>query len=154
MIHQINSEIQRINSIIDLARNFDQEEEILAHWARYLCVLISGLVEHSLRVLLYEYARTHSSIEVNRFVVNQLKFITNINCEKYKQLLGSFSKEWMISFENSITDEQMDALDSIIANRHHIVHGRSVGISLVRVKNYFKDITDLLKWTSIKIIGH
>lgn len=153
MIPELHSETQRIEHIFNLAGNLPQEEEILSHWARYLCVLTSGLIETCLRVLFSEYARTHSSNEVYNFVFNQLKYVTNVNIEKIRQLLGSFNPEWADDFTHSITDAQKDAIDSVLANRHNIAHGRSVGISLVRVKDYYDLTIEVLDWISQRVTG-
>ena len=153
MIASVHAEVQRIDHVFKLADELPKEEEILSHWARYLCVLVAGLIESAAQLVLSEYARTHASIETASFVVNQMKYQTNLNATKLKQLLGAFSDQWADDFDRSLTDDQKDAIDSILANRHNIVHGRPVGISLVRVKDYFTRVTQVLEKLSAKVLG-
>jgi len=131
------SEKQRIDSLFDRISTLPIDEEFYAHWSRYLCVLISGFIENAMRILLTEYSKSKSHPNVSNYVSKQIKRITNLNIEKILQLLGSFDSEWRNVVEQNITDAQKDAIDSIIANRHNIVHGRSVGITIHRVKNYY-----------------
>ena len=134
------SEKQRIDSLFERISTLPLDEEFHAHWSRYLCVLISGFIENAMRILITEYSRNKSHPNVSNYVSIQIKGITNLNNEKILQLLGSFNPEWRNEIELKITDAQKDAIDSIVANRHNIVHGRSVGITVPRVKNYYQCI--------------
>lgn len=134
------SEKQRLDSLFDRISTLPIDDEIHAHWSRYLCVLISGFIENAMRILLTEYTKNKSHPNVSNYVSKQIKGITNLNNEKILQLLGSFDSEWRNVIEQKITDAQKDAIDSIVANRHNIVHGRSVGITVPRVKNYYHRI--------------
>ncbi len=152
MIHELKAETQKIQHIFDLADTLPQEDEILSHWARYLCVLTAGLIETAIRLLFGQYARTHSSPEAAKFVVHQMKYQTNLNTEKLRQLLGAFSDKWQHDFDKTLTYEQKDAIDSVIANKNNIAHGRSVGISLVRVKEYHAKVTEVINWVSREVL--
>ncbi len=153
MIQSVHVEVQRIEHVLELADELPKEEEVLSHWARYLCILIAGLIETAARLVLCEHARTHASTETASFVVNQMKYQTNLNTNKLTQLLGAFSDQWADDFDRSLTDDQKDAIDSVLANRHNIAHGRSVGISLVRVKDYFVRVTQVLEKLSVRVLG-
>jgi len=131
------SEKQRLDSLFDRISKLPVDEEFHAHWSRYLCVLISGFIENAMRILLTEYSKNKSHPNVSNYVSKQIKGITNLNNERILQLLGAFDSEWRSVIEKKITDAQKDAIDSIVANRHNIVHGRSVGITVSRVKNYY-----------------
>lgn len=153
MIYSVHVEVQRIERVFELADVLPKEEEILAHWARYLCVLVAGLIETAAQLVLSEHARTHASTEIASFVVNQMKYQTNLNTNKLTQLLGAFSDQWADDFDRSLTDAQKDAIDSVLANRHNIAHGRPVGISLVRVKDYYIRVTQVLEKFSARVLG-
>ncbi len=153
MIHSVHVEVQRIEHVLELANELPQEEEVLSHWARYLCVLVAGLIETAAQLVLSEHASTHASTETASFVVNQMKYQTNLNTNKLTQLLGAFSDQWADDFDRSLTDDQKDAIDSVLANRHNIAHGRSVGISLVRVKDYYLRVTQVLEKLSVRVLG-
>lgn len=46
----------RLDVMFALAAKQGADEEVLSHWARYLCVLTSGFIEVSLKSILSEYA--------------------------------------------------------------------------------------------------
>lgn len=141
---QIIKDQQKLDDLFEKVKKVD-DEEMKSHWSKYLCVLVSGFLENSLRNLMFDYTSRKSHPNIANFVGSQIKGITNPNEEKIKQLLGSFSKDWLDLFEQSISGEHKDAMDSIVANRHLIVHGHSVGITYVRVNDYYKKIKDVIK---------
>jgi len=145
MIHAVVQEKQRLDSVFSLVGQMRLDEEVLSHWAKYLCVLTSGFVENSLRVILQDYAAKHANESVARFVSSRIEGLTNLNDEKISQLLGAFSPAWRDTFHAMRSTEQKDAIDSVLANRHLIAHGRSVGLTLARMKQYYGDISKVVK---------
>ncbi|MBI5604278.1 MAG: hypothetical protein HY879_13095 [Deltaproteobacteria bacterium] len=121
------------------------DEEILAHWAKYVCVLTSGFVENSMRMILQDYVKRHANSPVVNFVDKRIEGLTNLNDDKIAQLLGSFNPNWREKYLQTRTSEQKDAIDSVVANRHLIAHGRSVGITLSRMKNFYNEIVRAVK---------
>jgi hypothetical protein len=153
MISYLHAQKQQIDDIFSLARTFQPEEEVLSHWAKYLCILTSGLIENGMRLIFGEYVRLHASRQVTNYVVKELEHATNFNAEKIRQLIGAFSEDWRQAFDIVLTDAHKDALDSIIANRHNIAHGRPVGISLVTMREYYQRVCEVLEWISQTVIG-
>ncbi len=92
------SEKQRLDSLFDKISTLPVDDEIHAHWSRYLCVLVSGFIENAMRILLTEYTKNKSHPNVSNYVSKQIKGITNLNNEKILQLLGSFDSEWRNAF--------------------------------------------------------
>ena len=134
------SEKQRLDNLFEKFKDLTNDEEVAAHWSRYLCVLVSGFLENAIRVLAASYATARSHPNVANYVARHISSATNLNQERIGQVLGSFSQEWELLFRTSITDEQKDAIDSVIANRHNIAHGRSVGVSPARIKEYYSQV--------------
>lgn len=135
---------ERVEAVYALAAKQDADEETLAHWACYLCVLTSGLLEASLKSILTEYVTARSHPDVTNFVESKLEGITNLNEERVYKLLNSFRPAWAELFRERRTDTQKDALDSVIANRNQIAHGRSVGLTLSRMKAYHREIVKVI----------
>ena len=134
----------RLDAVFALAKKQQVDEEILSHWARYLCVLTSGYVEVALRAVLTEYTATRSHPNVVNYVESRLEGITNLNEERVFQLLGAFRPEWGELFRQRRSDAQKAALDSVVANRNQIAHGQSVGLTLARMNDYYQDITTII----------
>jgi hypothetical protein len=87
---------------------------------------------------------SESHPDVTNYVEGRLEGITNLNEEKVFQLLGSFQPKWAETFRQKRSDAQKDALDSVVANRNLIAHGRSVGLTLARMIDYYREIIDVL----------
>jgi hypothetical protein len=140
MIFDVVREKQKIDHIFKLAGQLEPDEELLAHWAKYLCVLTSGFIENSLRIILTQFAKNKANQQVANFVESRIRMITNLNEERIGQLLGAFSSEWRDKFTGKRTDAQKAAIDSVIANRHLIAHGQSVSLTLARMKEYYTEV--------------
>ena len=140
MILDVFKEKQKIDHVFDLANHIEPNDELLSHWAKYLCVLTSGFIENSLRLILIHFVEHRASPQVLNFVESRIRSITNLNEDRVAQLLGAFSYNWRDRFSKKRTQEQKDAIDSVIANRHLIVHGRSVELTLARMRGYYTEI--------------
>jgi len=141
----ILSHRQRIDTLFSKVASISNPAD-QSEWSKYLCVLVSGFIEESLRVLLEEYTRTHSGPNIQNFVGKQIGNITNCKTSRILEVLSKFSQDWAEDFSNqiqarsSITDEIKNSIDSVIANRHDIAHGRNVGITYTRISNYYNNI--------------
>lgn len=145
MNSHILSHRQRIDTLFSKVASISNPAD-QSEWSKYLCVLVSGFIEESLRVLLEEYTRTHSAPNIQNFVEKQIGNITNCKTSRILEVLSKFSQDWANNFSNqiqvrsSITDEIKNSIDSVIANRHDIAHGRNVGITYTRMSTYYKNI--------------
>jgi len=134
----------RLDVMFALAAKQVADEEVLSHWACYLCVLTSGFIEVSLKAILSEYVEARSHPDVTNFVVSRLQRITNLKEEKVYDLLAAFQPAWAEHFRLKRTDTQKAALNSVVANRNQIAHGHSVELTLARMKDYYRDIVAVL----------
>ena len=119
--------------------------EMRSHWARYLCVLVSGFIEESVRAIVGEYAAKHSSSEIANYVERQLGRETNLNMSRIVGLLSQFDPDIGKKLEQRTNGELKDAVDSVIANRHLIVHGRDVSVSYVRINGWYKKVVKVIE---------
>jgi len=136
---------QRLDHVVTLADRIDADDELSAQYARYLCVLVSGYVEESIRVLLLDYATSRSNPEVTRFVQLNTKNITNLRPGKLKSVLEMFSPTWPETFDSLVAEETTDALNSVVSNRHLIAHGKNTGLSLGRIKEYYRLLKPMVR---------
>jgi hypothetical protein len=145
-------QVLRLRQLLDatLARapQSTADIEIQSDFAKYFCVLVSGFLENALVALILDYCERRSSPEVSLFVERQLELWTNPNTEKITQLLGSFSRDWRVASENFMIDERRAAVNSLVALRHKIVHGESVGTSLAQVKAYYDTVLEVLDFVA------
>ena len=122
------------------------ELELQAHWARYLCVIVSGFLETCVRHIFSEHARARSSVTVQRFVERKLQDFQNAKIGNITDLAGAFSSEWKEKLESFVAGEREDAVNSIVSNRHNIVHGRSVGVTVPNVRLWFQRCDEVVNF--------
>src|SRR5262249_6868094 len=126
-------------------KSLSEDLELQSHWARYLCVLVSGYAEHSVRSLYTEYARDNASPAVAAYVQSQLKGFLNPKMENILTLSRLFKPEWAEELEGAVQEQIKASIDSVVNTRHHIAHGRSVGISFSIISQYYKDVLVLVR---------
>jgi hypothetical protein len=117
--------------------------ELTAHYSRYLCVLVSGYAEQSVKELVTQYCRSKANEPIQRYVGKQLGRLRNIDLEKLKQLIESFRPEWWTQLEATRRDE-LSAFGSVATLRNAISHGMETGVTLATVRQYFDQISAVL----------
>lgn len=112
--------------------------EMQSHWAKYLCVLAAGFLENAIAELYGDYCRRSASPAVAKFAVRSLTRIRNPKTNTFIEVCRSYDKTWADSLEAFIEDDgRKEAINSIMANRHLIAHGKDSGITVARVNEYF-----------------
>lgn len=145
-------EVHRLRSRLDatFARAPDPtaDPEFQADFAKYLCILVSGYLESALCALLLGYAQSRSSREVASFVERQLGPWTNPKAEKIIDLFGSFNQDWRDNLTAYLVDQRKDSVNSLVALRHKIAHGESVGTSLSQIKSHYRNANEVISHVS------
>lgn len=136
---------QNLDKLFENVKKFKDDEEIAAHLSRYLCVLVSGYIEVSVREIVYTYAQNKSHEYVANFVQSNLKRLRNPKMENILQLVGSFSQTWRDSIQKSVEGELKDAVDSVVSNRNQIAHGGDVGITYGQINYYYNKSVEVIK---------
>jgi hypothetical protein len=134
---RLDAKFKRISSVV-----FDAE--LQSDYAKYLCVLTTGFLECALYELLVAYSKDKSAPASAKFIESQLNRWANPGAEKITSLLGSFDVAWRSKIEIYLVDEKKDAVNSLVALRHKIAHGESVGTSYSQVKGYFDVVSKLV----------
>jgi RiboL-PSP-HEPN len=142
---EVHRQIQRLNNLFSLISTISDDVETQSHWAKYLCVLVSGFVETSVRSIFSCYVQTKAAPTVVNFVKISLRRFQNVNMEAILQLARSFDPTWGEELQKATEGERKDAIDSIAANRNLISHGESVGITYVRIRNYYKRVLEVME---------
>ncbi|NJK79247.1 MAG: hypothetical protein HC876_01605 [Chloroflexaceae bacterium] len=138
------SQRNRLDDLFRKVESLPVDAEIQAHWARYLCVLVSGFLENAVYSIYSEYARKQSAPFVASYVEKQLSGFQNPNLRKILDLSGAFNPMWRTQIETDISDELKDAVTSIVSNRHLIAHGKNTDITFIQVRNHYQNILKLI----------
>lgn len=126
----------------------DDDLEVRSDFARYLCVLVSGLIENAVSTLATAYCRSRSQPPVGNYAGSQLGRLQNLNGERLGQVVGAFEPSWRKELIEFLEGPRKDALDSVLSLRNKIAHGESVGLTYVRIQEYYcqiKDVVDYLE---------
>jgi hypothetical protein len=141
---RISQNKDRLDNLFEQAKQI-KDVELLGHWSRYLCVLVSGFIETSIQTILLEYADKKSAPEIAHYVSQQVRDFQNAKMNKILTLLGDFSPTIAANVEVATDGELKESVDSIVQNRHQIAHGQNTGISLVTVKGYYENVVKVLE---------
>lgn len=131
------AQVDRLRALFARLDASETDSELLAHWAAYLCVLVSGFIEVAVQSIYSDYVSKRANERVSRLFAQLLK-LQNPKMGKLIELAGSFDPTWGSDLQAKTDGELKDAVDSIVANRNNIAHGRPVDITLVRVREYFQ----------------
>jgi hypothetical protein len=148
----INSDLSRqLHSIEALFKRTENacgdDIELRSHWARYLCVVCAGFMENALVGIYSEVCRRTASEQVANFAARALQRISNPKTSRFVEVAGQFRAEWKAELEAFVKSEgRKEAIDSIMANRHLIAHGRPCEITLVRLRDYFLKSVQVLEF--------
>ena len=129
----------RLDDLFSRVNEFSEDIELQSHWAKYLCVRVSGFIETSIRSILSEYAREKSDPFVANYVESRLGSFQSPNMERILQLLGAFNSTWQDELKSLTEGEPKDAIDGIKANRDLIAHGENVGITYTTISRYYEN---------------
>ena len=130
----------------------DGELELQSHWAKYLCVLVSGVLENALVALYRDFSSNAASEPVANFAGSRLARIQNPNAERFVQTARSFKISWGNELEQFLESEgRKDAIDSVMNNRHQIAHGKNSGITVARVRDYLDKAEEVLNFIEQQI---
>jgi HEPN superfamily RiboL-PSP-like protein len=135
---RLEAAFQRAQSVNDL--------QLQADFARYLCVLVAGYLEQATRHIMGDFAVRKAHPHIGRYVERRLKFFTNANSQKLCDLVGDFDAEARVHLEAFLAGERKDAINSVVANRHEIAHGRDVGLTLIRISEYHKHVAETVEF--------
>lgn len=118
--------------------------ESQAHWAKYLCVLVSGYAEQSIREILLSYAGT-AAPHLSRYVEATWPNSRNMKADVIAETLSSFSEEWGNKFRRWLEEspERKATINNVVGWRNNIAHGseaNTTGVTMNSVRAAFKCI--------------
>jgi len=135
----------RLDSLFKKVETLSDDLELQSHWAKYLCVLVSGYLETSVRAIYGQYTQDKAAPNVANYVTRRLDGFQNPNMTKIINLTNSFNKEWGASLGKQTEGQLKDAINSIYDNRNRIAHGRDSGITYARINHWYQDAIEVVE---------
>lgn len=150
---------ERDKYYIRLENMLDREPENLedqAHWAKYICVLINGYLEQSIRELILEYVFIHTNNVTLQYIDKSWPRPLNLRCRPFGKFLEKFNKVWSIEFRRWLdeNDQYEKELDAIVSSRNNIAHGKeanATNVTLPFVKKKLMVANELVKFLELQV---
>lgn len=140
------SVIKRIDRLIEQYADLPEEGDIRSHWARYVCVLISGLLETAVEEMCSDYAGARGHQSLAHFVGKSVSWNNQASVEVICKTLGRFRGEWHAWAYDVMTDAERSAINSVVHLRHGIAHGRNNSVQWVLlVSEYYPNVKNALQ---------
>lgn len=146
---ELTKQYKRIQNLILKAKEFEPDDELRSHLAKYLCVLSSGFIENAIYHAFSDIAeKSCPPSVVLTYTKGQLYKLQNTNTEKIKEVTKAFNPEW---WENGLKDflqqdNRSTAINYILKDRHNIAHGRDSEITIDKLEEYFKKTVEVIQF--------
>ena len=149
----VEEKIERINFLFTYFEEyeFNGDEQLKSHIAKYLTVLISGMYEDMIKKIINQLMFNEIFVEntplfFKNFISDKVdKSFRNPDQSNTKGFLKSFNKEWTESLNKIIDVECWDALDSIVRQKNLIAHGNDSTITFEDIKKYYSSSIGIIK---------
>jgi len=149
MIDTVRQDILKFEGMlklmIKLKDSLPDDDEIHSHWAQYMCIKAAALMERSFINILTKYVETHADDRVIRRVTRELERISNPNISVIQDILGHFDNRWKAGINNTLQQKLVDSVNTIMANRNRIAHGREVNITSLTLVAQFRDMVTVIE---------
>ncbi|MGB7874597.1 MAG: hypothetical protein WBL25_09460, partial [Anaerolineales bacterium] len=89
------------------------ELELLSNWAKYLCVLVSGFIEWSVKELYGRYPESRANDKIGNYIKKTLKRSRNMTMDQIVEIANRFSVDWGEELDN-IDDQLKTAINSVV----------------------------------------
>ncbi len=145
---EISRQHDKISRLFDKTKDFEDSDigiDVLAHWAKYLCVICAGFLENSLAEVFSDYSSRTANDKVASFSRVSLEHINNPKTETFLRVTNNFDQVWGASLEAYIEENgRKQAIDSIMSHRHRIAHGKDSDITIHRLSDYYRKSIEVI----------
>jgi len=153
----VRSQADSLNQLLDRAIA-DAELPMYAqgHMGRYSCVVAAGFLENALSETLCVYVAARAQPSVAAFSNSTLRKVQNPKAKKFVEILTRFDKSWGADLDRYLlegAERRKSAIDSIMANRHLIAHGKNSSVTMRQVKGYLGASIEVIEFIESRIYG-
>ncbi|MBV8581462.1 MAG: hypothetical protein JOZ86_12630 [Candidatus Eremiobacteraeota bacterium] len=134
----------RLESVFNAAEPLSSIAETKSLLTRYLCVLLSGFIERSVKDAINNYATRKSSPEFVRFVDKRTRRSVNYGAERLIALLSDFDETWENDLRTFLDVRREEALNSVKSLRNRIAHGDDVSLGYAQMRDYTNAVYEVI----------
>lgn len=113
--------------------------EHLSWLAQLMIFWAYGYLEASCREAVLEYTSARSSASVVNYVDHQLKYFRNPRTHEIIALVRLFDGGAASKLQNFAQGSVGSSIDSIVATRHSLAHGRDAQVTVHTFRRYYDD---------------
>lgn len=143
-IAEIEEKKKNVDDIFNIYPTLPENEELQSHWAKYLTVMVSGLLQFSIKLIFSKYVEDNANKTVHNYVESKLDYFRNPRLSEIYKISKEFDEDWEKEIKARTPDETKSSLFSIVSNRNNIVHGGDSDITYSRIKQYYADAWKLI----------
>jgi hypothetical protein len=145
---ELTRQIQIIQSLFKRTKHAcGNDIEMQAHWAKYLCVLCAGFLENALIEVYSEFCNKAASEAVANFAGRSLQKIQNPKTSRFIEISAYFNNSWSEKLREFVDEYgRREAIDSIMANRHLVAHGKKSDITVARLRDYITKALEVIEF--------
>ena len=136
----------RIDDVFQRAVGFNDNPEIQADYARYLCVLVTGFLEQSVVRVILEYVDELGDPSLSRYVAETLRRPGSMQAQEILRLVGNFNENWKTELGEKLTTRHREAIGSVYASRHKIAHGEDVDLAYRQVRGDYVLVLEAIEF--------
>ncbi|MBK8564986.1 MAG: hypothetical protein IPN76_17025 [Saprospiraceae bacterium] len=153
---ELNRQYNRILALISKTEEFEPDDELRSHLAKYICVLCSGFIENSIYHAFSDIAnKSCPPSVVLTYTKSQLFKIQNANAEKIRELAKSFNPDWYDMVRDFLqTENRAEAINYILRERHNIAHGKDSDITIGKLEGYLEKTVEVIKYIENELVNN
>lgn len=134
---------ERIRKARDRAASPELTDEDRAWLGEMAAIWASGYLEAAFRDTLRQYVATRADARVRRAMSRRLDRFRNPRLGVILDLVGEFDTAWEQELRSLADGAVGESVNSIVALRHRVAHGRSDRVSIGAVGSYFEEARKL-----------
>lgn len=128
--------------------SFPEQINAEANWAKYMCVLVSGYLEQSLKNICFYYAEKNSNELVLNYIEKTWPQSANMKIHKILEIIECFDCQWKMAFSEWIDENGYKKnINSLVQSRNDISHGNDANtnnVTILSVTQNFEIVNDVL----------
>lgn len=149
--HNLRSQLAEIDRLLNI---LPTDNEVQAHWGRYMCVMVAGFLENALQEVYKDFVRSSNDENVVRYASKQIARTTNPDGGRFLQTAREFNETWRNELRQFIArDGRREAIDSIMKNRNSIAHGGQSVMSPRDVRMYLDKGIEVIDFIENQCLG-
>ena len=127
-------------------------EEVLADYARYLCILVMGFLERSVERVFQDYVDSLGDPRVSSYVEEKFQYERFMRVADIREIAKEFDQDWENRLNSKMTDKHKAAIGNLHSQRKNIAHGRDSDLTYRQVYDAYNLIKETVGFLE-EIVG-